>query len=74
MDPKHKQIVYPAVTSFDYDDPFPDNHIMQGTREDARYVAIEEALDFYAWIGGIVSTSRAFDPFLLNKHEFGDCD
>ena len=50
----HDDGVAPVVTSFDYGKPFPDNHVHQGTKEDSRYIAAEEALKFYQWIGGMV--------------------
>jgi hypothetical protein len=38
--PRHHDIIYPAIT---------------GTKNDASYTASEAALEFYKWIGGMVS-------------------
>ena len=56
--PDHHGIVFPAVTSFDYPKSFPINHFSQGTRNDAPYVVAGDALDFYQWIGGLVSVKK----------------
>lgn len=45
----------PVVTSFEHLDGFPDNMFIQGTKNDAPYLAYTESSTFYSWIGGLVS-------------------